>query len=133
METFYLDTHVAVWLYAGKAELFPPALLDALDSAQLYISPFVLLEIQFLREAGKIQIKTDTFLREMKHALGLEICPSPFVAVTLEATRISWTRDPFDRMIVAQASVNAAPLITRDRVILKHYPAACWEMRNLLL
>jgi PIN domain nuclease of toxin-antitoxin system len=129
METFYLDTHAAIWLYAGKGDLFPERLLTALERSELYISPFVLLEVQFLRESGKVQVKVDTFLREMKQDFGLKLCPSPFASVALEAVRVSWTRDPFDRMIVAQASVNEARLITRDREILEHYHEACWDIR----
>lgn len=129
METFYLDTHAAIWLYAGRGDLFPERLLTSLERAELFISPFVLLEIQFLRESGKVKIKVDTFLREMKQDFGLKLCPSSLASVTLEAVRMSWTRDPFDRMIVAQASVNESRLITRDREILKHYDEACWDVR----
>ena len=58
---------------------------------------------------------------------GIELCRIPFAEVTLEALEISWTSDPFDRMIVAQASVNrASPLITRDRSIRLHYANAVW-------
>ncbi|MEI9811179.1 MAG: hypothetical protein WDO18_00250 [Acidobacteriota bacterium] len=35
-----------------------------------------------------------------------------------------WTRDPFDRMIVAQARLAKAHLITRDTIIQTHYPKA---------
>jgi len=39
---------------------------------------------------------------------------------------LSWTRDAFDRLIVAQAALDRAALVTRDRLILKHYPKALW-------
>ncbi len=39
----------------------------------------------------------------------------------------SWAREPFDRLIVAQAKVNGfAPLITADATIRKQYPRAVW-------
>jgi len=39
----------------------------------------------------------------------------------------AWTSDPFDRMIIAHASVNrASPLITRDRSIRLHCANAVW-------
>ena len=38
----------------------------------------------------------------------------------------SWTRDPFDRMIVAQAALREAPLLTKDRVLHEHYDRAVW-------
>ncbi len=127
METLYLDTHAAVWLYAGEVERFPPRVREFMDDAQLAISPMVLLEIQFLREAGKIHLKLDTFIRDMHSELGLKVCEAPFVAVALEASRINWTRDPFDRLIVAQSAAEEAGLITRDKVILKNYNQAVWD------
>ena len=42
------------------------------------------------------------------------------------AERLSWTRDPFDRLIVAQASLAGAPLVTKDRMIRKHFAKAAW-------
>ena len=39
---------------------------------------------------------------------------------------LSWTRDAFDRLIVAQAALDRAVLITRDRLILKNYSKAVW-------
>ena len=127
MEPLYLDTHAAVWLYAGHTEVFSARTLKLIETSTLLISPFVLLELQFLRETGKVRLKVDTFLREMKEELGLKLCESPFASVALEAVRMSWTRDPFDRMIVAQAAVNEARLVTRDREILKHYHEALWD------
>jgi PIN domain nuclease of toxin-antitoxin system len=39
---------------------------------------------------------------------------------------LSWTRDPFDRLVVSQAALADSILITRDRLILEHYPKAVW-------
>jgi acetylornithine deacetylase/succinyl-diaminopimelate desuccinylase-like protein len=38
----------------------------------------------------------------------------------------AWTRDPFDRLIVANAMADGATLITADRVILRHFDQAIW-------
>jgi PIN domain nuclease of toxin-antitoxin system len=35
-------------------------------------------------------------------------------------------RDPFDRLLVAQAEVEDAPIVTRDPAILAHGPATVW-------
>ena len=37
-----------------------------------------------------------------------------------------WVRDPFDRLIVAQAIANEAPLVTKDEKIRRHYRRAVW-------
>lgn len=127
MEAVHLDTHAALWLYAGEVERFSDRARSILERAALYISPLVLLEIQYLKETGKLNVKPDTFLRDMREALGLEISQAPFASVAIEAVRLSWTRDPFDRMIVAQAMVDEARLLTRDKTILKHCRQAFWE------
>jgi PIN domain nuclease of toxin-antitoxin system len=39
----------------------------------------------------------------------------------------TWTRDPFDRIIVAQARLRGAPLLTKDRTIQTHHAEAFWD------
>ena len=41
----YLDTHVAVWLYAGLTERFRPVVRERLNTNDLFISPIVILEL----------------------------------------------------------------------------------------
>ena len=45
-------------------------------------------------------------------------------ALITQALREKWTRDPFDRLIVANAKAAGAPLITKDERIRKHYRRA---------
>lgn len=40
---------------------------------------------------------------------------------------INWTRDPFDRLIVSNASVDNHILLTKDYHILNHYENAVWD------
>jgi len=47
-------------------------------------------------------------------------------AVVHAATSLTWTRDPFDRMIVADAIVAASDLLTKDEQILTNAPFARW-------
>ncbi|MBF0620219.1 MAG: hypothetical protein HQL19_08640, partial [Candidatus Omnitrophica bacterium] len=101
--------------------------LKLLDHSDIKISPMVILEMQFLREAGKIELKVDTFLRDMQEELGMGLCTIDFSTIIWESVKISWTRDPFDRLVVAQAAVNGAPLVTKDRLILQHYRRAIWS------
>ena len=39
---------------------------------------------------------------------------------------MTWTRDPFDRVIVANAALNGNILISKDQNILEHYIHARW-------
>ena len=53
-------------------------------------------------------------------------CSMPFRDVAMEALQEKWTRDPFDRLIVANAKAAGAPLVTKDEHIRKHYRRAIW-------
>jgi PIN domain nuclease of toxin-antitoxin system len=51
----------------------------------------------------------------------------PFAVVASAALDEKWTRDPFDRLIVANAKANGfAWLISADEEIARHYPRTVW-------
>ncbi len=91
-----------------------------------YISPIARLELQFLHEIGRINPTADTIISSISQRVGLTVCTKPFNNVISIAQQLTWTRDPFDRILVAQASLNDDILITGDRGIHSHYPHAKW-------
>jgi PIN domain nuclease of toxin-antitoxin system len=122
----YLDTHVVAWLYAGTLDLLPNPVRAILESSQLLISPMVELELEFLHESGRTTEPGDTVVRALETDIGLTRCGLPFAQVVATSIREDWTRDPFDRLIVAQARTRRLPLLTKDRTIRDHYPEAIW-------
>ncbi len=123
----YLDTHVLVWLYAQGLQGFGRRTIDILESATtLLISPMVLLEIEYLHEIEKITRPSPVIVQYLSEKTGLSVCSKPFHRVAVQALEMKWTRDPFDRLITAQASLDQAPLLTKDRIIHQHYPHAVW-------
>jgi PIN domain nuclease of toxin-antitoxin system len=61
------------------------------------------------------------------HEATVGICNLSFPTIAQIALNESWTRDPFDRMIVANAKANGlAFLISADERIAKHYPRTAW-------
>jgi PIN domain nuclease of toxin-antitoxin system len=123
----YLDTHVLVWLYAGGRAGVPEPVAAYLESTEgLRVSPMVRLEMQYLHEIGRLKVAPVTVLDALQSVLPLSVCGAPFAAVVRAAEAEAWTRDPFDRLIVAQAALLEAPLVTRDAVIHAHYPRAWW-------
>jgi PIN domain nuclease of toxin-antitoxin system len=122
----HLDTHVAVWLHARMfGELSDPA-QTALASGSLYVSPAVVLELAFLHEIGRIASPPGVILADLESNLALAQTETPFALVAETALGMSWTRDPFDRLIVADARASGAGLVTRDRRIRQHLPEAVW-------
>jgi PIN domain nuclease of toxin-antitoxin system len=122
-----LDTHCAVFLHAGETGLFGKTARHLLDTEDLYISPMVLLELQYLYETGKIAFDSKTILSELQSDLDLRVLDRYWHAVCTKAMELSWTRDPFDRTITAQALVEGQRLLTRDRMIRENCSIAFWD------
>ena len=122
----YLDTHVVAWLYAGKTEELSDACRQRLEEDEAVVSPMVVLELDYLFETKRVSEPAAVVLDEMRSLLAITVCDLPFSNVVAEARRQTWTRDPFDRIIVGQAAVRGAALLTRDRSIRRHYPSAVW-------
>jgi len=123
----YLDTHVVVWLFAGRLERIPQPAQDAINDHELLISPMVLVEIQYLIEIQRFTEPVDRVVEILGRDLGLKICDMPFPTIAQRAIGLTWTRDPFDRLIVSQAAAREAPLVTSDRKIRQHYSRTLWR------
>jgi len=122
----YLDTHVIAWLYAGKIELIPEKIQEEISTQEILISPVVALELQYLFEIGRVTEPGKAVVDDLIYRIGLTICDLPFQDVIKTALSQDWTRDPFDRIIVAQAGVRQSKLITKDAGIHQHYDHAIW-------
>jgi PIN domain nuclease of toxin-antitoxin system len=121
-----LDTHVVGWLYAGADERIPSAARELLGSQDPFVSPIVELELTYLHEVGRVSEPATAPLSALRKAIGLQVADVSAAALAHAAAGLSWTRDPFDRMIAAQAIVADAPLLTADRTILANLSLATW-------
>jgi PIN domain nuclease of toxin-antitoxin system len=123
----YLDTHVVVWLGAGKIDKISLKARELLETAELLLSPTALLELEYLYELKRVRLPGRDLFQKVAHETGLRLCELPFPSIASAALDEKWTRDPFDRLIVAQAKANGfAPLISADEEIRQHYPRAVW-------
>jgi PIN domain nuclease of toxin-antitoxin system len=84
------------------------------------------LELEYLREIGRIRHGPKRILGALHGDLGLSVSDLPFAAVAARAHAFAWTRDPFDRLIAAEAAVAQALLVTRDDVIRRRFRLALW-------
>lgn len=122
----FLDTHAAVFLWEGRIETFGPRSQELLERATLFVSPMVRLELQFLREIGKLTVDPDQILGSLAADAGVVATEDRLDALVPFAMPLSWTRDPFDRLLVATALLHQAPFVTRDRRIHENFPGAVW-------
>lgn len=91
-----------------------------------FVSPIVELELTYLYEVGRVTEPASAPLTALRRTIGLEIADASVAELVRAATDLSWTRDPFDRLIAAHALVSNAPLITADETIRANLSLATW-------
>lgn len=115
------------WLYEGADHRVPQRARDLLAAEQAFVSPMVELELTYLYEVGRVTEPATAPLSALRRTIGLQIADLSLAALVQAATGITWTRDPFDRMIAAQAVAANVPLVTADRTIRHNLPLAIWS------
>jgi PIN domain nuclease of toxin-antitoxin system len=121
-----LDTHVVVWLYTGESERLSQTVVEAIEGTKPVISPMVQLELTYLHEIGRLTISGADIIADLHERIGLQLSDITMTAVINAATSLTWTRDPFDRLIVGDALAANARLLTKDETIRAHSSLATW-------
>lgn len=119
-----LDTNALIWIETGHRRA--RALMRR--GSRLYVSPATVLELQFLHEADRIRLRDGSVqwvLHDDRWTLDEPQAGNWF----LHAASLGWTRDPFDRLLVAHAQLRRWRLATSDSAIREHLgPAASLEL-----
>ena len=113
MARFLLDTHVLLWALAEPAKLAPPA-RSALEDArnEVLVSVVSAWEIAIKRALGKLDAPDD--LEGAIRMQGFEPLLLTFHHAAQAGGLPPHHRDPFDRMLIAQAHAEGLILVTRD-------------------
>lgn len=122
----HLDTHVAVWLAAGEKRRLK-SVEARLRRGSLFLSPVALLEMEFLHEIGRIKTPIADVWEVLSEDYGISEATGEVQLLGRQARLLGWTRDPFDRLIVAHALADDAILLSADETIRKHCPRAQWS------
>ncbi len=113
-----LDTHIVVWGLAGDPRL-GQELLDRLrHDPDIFISPVSLWEITIKQSAGKLDGPAD--LAEQISQIGFQELPVTHAHAIVAGRLPLHHRDPFDRMLIAQATVEQMILVTADSQIQRY-------------
>lgn len=120
-----LDTHAALWWLSDDERLGEQAAQHITDDTnQVLLSGAVIWEVAIKRSLGKLQAPDDlagTLLAAGAHALSVTVDHAAAVE------RLPWHhRDPFDRMLVAQASVERAAIVSRDDTLRPYGVTLIW-------
>ena len=121
--TFVTDTHPFVYHVTGKRNRLGSRALSVFDAVKRgrdnVIVPFTVLEeVLLLSEVGKIRLPLPyrDFVISLSQAENFDLGVND-TTLLLEAATFTTIRDPYDRLIIAQARVAGLPLITRDEKI----------------
>jgi PIN domain nuclease of toxin-antitoxin system len=122
----YLDTHAVVWLYNNELHKFSQSTLELIKNSNLLISPMVILELEYLYEIKRLNTNATVIFKTLQQEINLQTCSLHFSQVITLALKQNWTRDPFDRIIVAQTAINQSMLVSKDEMIHENYDNVIW-------
>jgi len=125
--TCLLDTHFVVWIVSKSRRLKSYPWLE--NYQPWGVSPASLLEIQLLAEVGRREVDNPRFNRTIMADSRFQFDDISVVTLIQKSVELSWTRDPFDRMIAAHSLCRVAPLCTVDEAMLKHCKLVVPELR----
>ncbi|MGE0863750.1 MAG: type II toxin-antitoxin system VapC family toxin [Vicinamibacterales bacterium] len=123
-----LDTHALIWFQAGDRRLSKAArrAIEA-DDAELLISAATVWEMAIKASLHRLKLSdpVDSYIAE-KVGQGYRLLAVSWThAAKVEA--LPWHhRDPFDRLLVAQALTERCPVITKDRAFHKYGVEVVW-------
>ena len=126
-----LDTHAFLWLIEGDERLSRSARKIFLESDnQLYLSAVSPWEIGIKTSLGKLEMAggggwVDTVRTEMR-ANRIQYLPVELDHCALLQTLPFHHRDPFDRMLIAQAQAESLSVLTRDKNFRRYGIECLW-------
>jgi PIN domain nuclease of toxin-antitoxin system len=120
-----LDTHALIWALEDSPRLSPAARGTIEDTNNVVLASVASAwEIAIKRALGRLEAPDD--LSEAVVAAGFTRRVITFADVDRMSTLPPHHRDPFDRMLVAQAMEEGAPIVTCDPQIARYQVQVVW-------
>jgi PIN domain nuclease of toxin-antitoxin system len=121
-----LDTHLVLWWMAGEPSRIGKKALAALgsDDAEPIVSVATIWEAAIKRALGKLEAPPD-LLAQLEEA-GVRLLPIAARHADLVGFLPLHHRDPFDRLLVAQATVEGLPLVSDDESLRRYDIELLW-------
>jgi PIN domain nuclease of toxin-antitoxin system len=112
-----LDTHTLLWSATDPARLAPDARAALEDgSHDVLVSIVTAWEIAIMQSLGKLDLArpAERWLPDVLTRTGFEVAELS-LAAALRVRALAWHhRDPFDRLLIAQALEDGFTIVTRD-------------------
>jgi PIN domain nuclease of toxin-antitoxin system len=119
-----LDTHAFIWWDSDSAKLSPQARAACQDRANLVLlSVASVWEMQIKLQLGKLHLRLPLadVVAEQQQTNDIQVLPVALGHVLALQDLPAHHKDPFDRLLIAQANAEEAVLISHDPVF-AHYP-----------
>jgi PIN domain nuclease of toxin-antitoxin system len=119
-----LDTHVFIWLSLNPERLSERVTDLLMDETNLwFLSLASVWEMQIKRQLGKLSLNLPLpeLIASQQQTNGLQLLPIELNHIFTLENLPQFHRDPFDRLLIAQAITEQIPLLSIDTVF-DHYP-----------
>ena len=123
-----LDTHAFLWFLAGDERLSRKARETmSEENAELFVSAASVWEMAIKASLGRLRLPLPVadYVAEKVRA-GFQVMPIDWVHAAAVQKLPFHHRDPFDRLLIAQAQVEKLPLVSGDRAFLKYGIRLIW-------
>jgi PIN domain nuclease of toxin-antitoxin system len=111
-----LDSHILVWWATGQLDRLPPSVSEAIGAAEdIFVSVATAWELEIKRNAGRFDAGSLDWAAPPSH--GITLLPIELEDALAAAGLPLIHRDPFDRMIVAQAMRRRLTLVSADAAL----------------
>ena len=120
-----LDTHILLWVLLGARQLGRDARAWIDGAEEVHVSSVSLWEASIKATTGKLKVDLDR-LDERLAENGFLQLPITWTHVRQLRHLPVLHRDPFDRMLVAQASIEGAALVSRDDALRPYGVTLIW-------
>jgi len=118
-----LDTQILVWAYGHSMQL-TPTMAESLRDPQneLFVSVVTMWEMVIKEQIGKLHLPLPVkqFVDYAQREGAMQILPVTEEHVWRVGELPMYHRDPFDRLLIAQAAVEDLTLITADAVLARY-------------
>jgi PIN domain nuclease of toxin-antitoxin system len=127
---YLLDTHTSIWWSGQSGKLSPKVTALFQSSSDVFVLSLASIwEMQIKIQLGKLTFPTplNVVINRQQQINGLELLPISVNHILTLDNLPMHHRDPFDRMLIAQAQVENMPLISHDPVIAQYPITVIWQ------
>lgn len=108
-----LDTHLIIWAVSSPKRLSKKTKCFITDAEAIFVSAASIWEMSIKIQLNKLQLELDTFLKELEN-IGVHSLAITWQHAQLTKSLPLYHKDPFDRILIAQAMSEPLMLLTND-------------------